>query len=260
VLAVVPVMLQRMLQEMDSGAAESMRASLRVVAVSGSALPVAVGTAFMDVVGDVIYNLYGSTEVAYASIADPADLRAAPGTVGRPLRGATVRILGPDGAEMPDGTVGRIFVGNAMGFAGYTGGGDKERVGGLVSTGDVGRFDRAGRLFVEGRDDEMVVSGGENVFPQEVTELLLAHPEVADACVVGVPDEEFGARLVAHLVAADAGLTADAVREYVRTRLARFKVPRDVVFHGALPRNETGKVLARVLREQSGTPRTSAGD
>jgi fatty-acyl-CoA synthase len=220
--------------------------------VSGSALPVEVARRFTEEFGDVIYNMYGSTEVAYATVATPEDLRAAPGTVGRPLRGAVVRLVDENGNAVGPGDVGRIFVGNPMTFQGYTSGGDKDRVDGLVATGDVGRFDDDGRLTVEGRDDDMIVSGGENVFPGQVEELLLARAEVADVAVVGVPDEKFGARLVAHVVAASGqDVDVDELRGHVRERLGRIYVPREVVLHDELPRNATGKVVKRELRQPS---------
>ena len=202
----------------------------------------------MDVFGDVLYNLYGSTEVAWATIATPADLRAAPGTAGSPPAGTIVRLLDSDGREVPRGETGRIFVGNEMMFDGYTGGGGKEIVDGLMSTGDVGRLDSEGRLFVEGRDDEMIVSGGENVFPREVEDLLSEHEEIEEVAVVGVSDEQFGQRLRAFVVLrAGASLDEQAVQEHVKSNLARFKVPRDVLFMDELPRNATGKILKREL-------------
>jgi len=250
VLAAVPVMLQRILELPPERRAALGRPPLRVVAVSGSALPGGLATRFMDEYGEVLYNLYGSTEVAWASIATPEDLRAAPGTAGRPPRGTVVRILDERNRAVPAGRSGRIFVGNSMVFEGYTGGGDKHSVDGLVSSGDVGRFDAAGRLFVEGRDDDMIVSGGENVFPAVVEDLLAAHPAVAEAAVAGVEDAEFGQRLAAYVVTRpDTRLDAEQVRQHVRANLARYKVPRDVVFVAALPRNATGKVLRRALPE-----------
>jgi acyl-CoA synthetase (AMP-forming)/AMP-acid ligase II len=249
-LVAVPVMIQRMLAVPDEERRRHDTSSLRVVALSGSQLTGALATRFMDAFGDVIYNLYGSTEVAWATIATPQDLRAAPGTAGRPPVGTTVRILDENGREVPTGQVGRIFVGNDMLFEGYTGGQHKEVVDGLMSSGDVGRFDGDGRLFIEGRDDEMIVSGGENVFPAEVEEVLVAHPAVADVAVVGVDDDEFGQRLKAFVVRRPgAELDGDAVREHVRGNLARYKVPRDVDFVDELPRNATGKVLKRDLRD-----------
>ncbi|HVF04815.1 MAG TPA: AMP-binding protein [Frankiaceae bacterium] len=243
-LVAVPVMLRRLLA-VDAAYDTS---SLRVVPVSGSALPPDVATRFLDRFGDVLYDLYGSTEVAWAAIAGPDDMRDAPGSVGRPPYGTTVALLDEDGAPVPPGEVGRIFVGNGMTFNGYTSGGGKEVRDGLVSTGDLGRFDAEGRLYVVGREDDMVVSGGENVFPRPVEDVLSKLPGVADVAVVGVPDEEFGQRLKAVVVTEPgAALTADDVRDAVRRELARHYVPRDVEFTDALPRTETGKVLKRSL-------------
>jgi fatty-acyl-CoA synthase len=202
----------------------------------------------MDAFGDKLYNLYGSTEVAWATIAGPQDLRAAPGTAGRPPRGTVVKILGDRARELPAGQHGRIFVGNEMLFEGYTGGDDKVRIGSLMATGDVGHFDDAGRLFVDGRDDDMIVSGGENVFPSEVEDLLAGVPGVSEVAVVGVPDEEFGQRMRAFVVLEPgAELTEPELKDHVRTNLARYKVPREVVFTDELPRTETGKILKRGL-------------
>ncbi len=251
-LAVVPVMLQRMLELGPETIAKYDVSSLRVIALSGSALPGELATRAMDAFGDVLYNLYGSTEVAWATIATPQDLRAAPGTAGRPPMGTVVKLLDSEGREAAPGEGGRIFVANEMVFEGYTGGGNKEIVGGLMSTGDVGRFDAGGRLFVDGRDDEMIVSGGENVFPREVEDLLADHPEIEEAAVVGVDDEEFGQRLKAFVVLREDGeLDEETVKEYIKQNLARYKVPRDVVFLEQLPRNATGKVLKRELQTQS---------
>ncbi len=247
-LAVVPVMLQRILELGPETIAKYDLSSLRVIALSGSALPGELATKAMDALGDVLYNLYGSTEVAWATIATPEDLRAAPGTAGRPPMGTIVKLLDSEGREAAPGEGGRIFVANEMVFEGYTGGGGKEIVDGLMSTGDVGRFDAGGRLFVDGRDDEMIVSGGENVFPREVEDLLADHPEIEEAAVVGVDDEQFGQRLKAFVVLREgAQLDEEAVKSYVKANLARYKVPREVVFLEELPRNATGKVLKREL-------------
>jgi fatty-acyl-CoA synthase len=252
-LAVVPVMLQRILELGEETIARYDLGSLKVIALSGSALPGDLAIRAMDTFGDVLYNLYGSTEVAWATIATPEDLRAAPGTAGRPPLGTIVKLLDAEGHEVRPGEPGRIFVANEMVFEGYTGGGGKEIVDGLMSTGDVGRFDAAGRLFVEGRDDEMIVSGGENVFPREVEDLLAEHGAVKEVAVIGVEDEQFGQRLKAFVVAANgAKLSGAAVQKYVRENLARYKVPRDVVFLPELPRNATGKVLKRELKQHAG--------
>jgi fatty-acyl-CoA synthase len=247
-LVAVPAMLQRILTVPEPVRDRYDTTSLRYVAVSGSALPGRLAPDFMDAFGDVLFNLYGSTEVAYVTLAGPADLRASPGTAGRPLRGTTVEIRDRTDAPVPTGERGRIFVSNPMLFSGYTDGGSKLVSRGLMSTGDVGHIDDAHRLIVEGREDDMIVSGGENVFPGEVEHVLLEHAGVVDAAVVGVPDPDFGQRLVAFVVPAPgASPTADDLRAHVRDHLARFKVPRDVVVVDELPRNPTGKVVRRLL-------------
>jgi acyl-CoA synthetase (AMP-forming)/AMP-acid ligase II len=247
-LVLVPVMLQRIMELGAPALARYDTRALKVIALSGSVLPGELATRAMDAFGDVLYNLYGSTEVAWATIATPADLRAAPGTAGRPPMGTVVRLLDERGREVDQGEAGRIFVANEMLFEGYTGGGGKEMIDGLMSTGDVGRFDAAGRLFVEGRDDEMIVSGGENVFPREVEDLLCEHEQIEEAAAVGVEDVEFGQRLAAYVVIRDGvTLTEESIKQYVRQNLARYKVPRDVVFLAALPRTASGKVLKRQL-------------
>ena len=184
-LVVVPVMLQRILDCGPKVVRKYDAGSLRVIAASGSALPGELATRVMDTFGDVLYNLYGSTEVAWATVATPADLRAAPGTAGRPPRGTVVRLYDAAGEEVGPGETGRIFVGNELVFDGYTGGGSKDVIDGLVSSGDVGHFDEDGRLFVDGRDDEMIVSGGENVFPREVEDTICALDGVADVAAIG---------------------------------------------------------------------------
>ena len=247
-LVVVPVMLSRILELPAETIDRYDTRSLQIIGASGSALPGPLATEVMDRFGDVLYNLYGSTEVAWATIAQPADLRAAPGTAGRPPFGTAVKLLDDDGREVPDGTTGRIFVGNELVFDGYTGGGNKAVINGLMSTGDVGHFDDGGRLFIDGRDDEMIVSGGENVFPREVEDLLSHHEAVEEAAVVGVDDEKFGQRLKAFVVLGSPGAASeDELKAYIKDNLASYKVPRDVVFLDELPRNATGKVLKREL-------------
>ncbi|MET8120949.1 AMP-binding protein [Micromonospora sp. NPDC005189] len=248
-LFAVPVMVQRLLEVPPPDP----RPPLKVVAVSGSALPGGLAPKFMDVYGDVLFNLYGSTEVSWASIAGPQELRQAPTTAGRPPHGTRLQMLDDDGQPVPDGRVGRIFVGNEMLFEGYTSGSSRESRDGLLDTGDLGRLNADGLLFVDGRADDMIVSGGENVFPSEVEDLVAQLPQVREAAVIGVPDPEYGQRLAAFL-ALHPGETLDpeAVREYVRHYLARFSVPRDVIFVKYLPRNATGKVLTRELRRYFG--------
>ncbi|HEX8066770.1 MAG TPA: AMP-binding protein [Thermoleophilaceae bacterium] len=246
----VPVMVQRIMELPEEVRTRYDTSSLRTVPLSGSALPGELAIKFMDEFGDVVYNLYGSTEVAWATIATPQDLRAAPGTSGRPPIGTVLRIYDKEGRELPQGEEGRIFVGNEMLFEGYTGGGSKDVIDGLMSTGDVGYFDEEGRLFVSGRDDEMIVSGGENVFPREVEDVISRMDGVKEVAIIGVDDEKFGQRLKAFVVKGRGGPSEDAVKQHVKSSLARYKVPRDVEFIDELPRNATGKVLKKELKER----------
>ena len=249
VLAAVPVMIQRILTLPEETLAKHRLPSLKITSLSGSALPGELAIAWMDRFGDNVYNLYGSTEVAYATVATPEDLRAAPGTAGKPPRGTKICLFDENGKEVPQGEVGRIFVGNEMAMEGYTGGGGKEMIDGLYSSGDVGHIDSEGRLFIDGRDDEMIVSGGENVFPREVEDLLSDHEAVEEVAVIGVEDDEFGQRLKAFVVVRS-GIEASAVdlTAHVKANLASYKSPREIEFLDELPRNATGKVLKKDLR------------
>ena len=250
-LVVVPVMLQRIVELGPEVIGRYDLSSLRVIAVSGSALPGDLAGRAMDLFGDVVYNMYGSTEVAFATIATPRDLREAPGTAGKPTRWTKLKILDEDGRDVADGEVGRIFVGSDLAFEGYTGGGNKERIDGLLSSGDVGHLDEQGRLFIDGRDDDMIISGGENVFPREIEDLLADHEAIEEASVIGVDDERWGHALKAFVVLRDgAQLDAQGTKDYVKAHLAGYKVPREIVFLDALPRNATGKVLKRELRSE----------
>jgi fatty-acyl-CoA synthase len=243
-LVVVPVMLERLLQADPSAYDLS---SLRVIASSGSALPGEVAARTLAAFGPVLYNLYGSTEVAYAAVATPEDLAADPRTAGKAPHGVTLRVVDDAGNDVPPGESGRIFAGSGLSFEGYTDGSDKDRLDGLIATGDLGTLDEDGRLTVLGRDDDMVVIGGENVFVGQVEDVLRAHPAVADAAVVGVDDSSYGTKLVAHVVLSGSAETKE-LQDWVRSKLARFAVPREVQVHDVLPRNTTGKVLKRELQ------------
>ncbi|MBJ7459160.1 MAG: AMP-binding protein, partial [Thermoleophilaceae bacterium] len=208
---------------------------------------------FMDEFGDVLYNLYGSTEVAWATIAKPEDMRAAPGTAGKAPTGTTLRILDEEGNDVPPGATGQIFVQHDMIFEGYTGGEQANRLGHLAGTGDLGHIDDEMRLFIDGRIDEMIISGGENVYPIEVEDIIAIHQSVYETAVIGVDDEQFGARLIAFVVTNNgADVDETEIKDHVKTHLANFKVPREVFFLDELPRNATGKILKRDLQEHSG--------
>jgi len=249
-MVVVPVMLSRVLDALEKMETKPDLSSLQIVFISGSQLGAELATRALKDIGPVIYNMYGSTEIAFATIARPEDLELNASTVGPVVKGVKVKLLDDNGNEVRQGEVGRIFVGNAFPFEGYTGGGHKQIIDGLMSSGDVGYFDEHDLLYVSGRDDEMIVSGGENVFPAEVEDLISGHPEVIEATAIGVEDKDWGHRLRAFVVKKqDASVDEDAIKVYVRDHLARYKVPREVVFLEELPRNPTGKILKRELRE-----------
>jgi len=247
-LVVVPLMMQRMVDADPDVIARTDVSSLRITASSGSALAGELANHYMDLFTDSVYNFYGATETGWVTIAGPTDLREAPGTAGTAPWRTTVKILDPDGRELPTGETGVIHVGNDMPFGGYTDGNTKSFADGLMSTGDLGHFDENGRLFVSGRDDDMVVSGGENVFPRELEDALIDHPDVSDVVVTGIADEKFGQVLAAYVVIRPgATLTEDELTAYARSRVARFAVPARTMFLDELPRNPTGKVMKRDL-------------
>ncbi|KUH86579.1 MULTISPECIES: acyl-CoA synthetase [unclassified Mycobacterium] len=254
-LVAVPTMLHRMVELAPDVIARYDTSSLKVILIAGSALSPDLSARIQDTFGDVLYNMYGSTECAIATVATPDELRAAPGTAGRaPVTCEVVLYDEHDQRVAGANRRGRIFIRNGAPFAGYTDGRNKQILDGYMSSGDMGHFDANGLLFVDGRDDDMIVSGGENVFPQEVENLLEERPDVAEVAVVGVDDVEFGKRLRAFIVS-EPGAARDAaeIKQYVKDNLARHKVPRDVVFVDELPRNATGKLLRRVLVEMDVT-------
>lgn len=243
-LVAVPTMLQRILAVPDLAARAS---SLRIVLSGAAALSSVIATDLMDQLGDVLFDGYGSSEVGIVTLASPADLHEAPGTLGRPTLGTSIRILDEDGMPLPVGMIGEIFINSPMTFEGYSGGEHKDVRDNYVATGDLGHLDAKGRLFIDGRADDMIVSGGENVFPQPVENALLSHPDVIDAAVIGVPDPQFGKRLRAFVVADSQHYDEQAVREHLRTRLTRYEQPRDIVVLDEIPRNATGKILRKQL-------------
>jgi acyl-CoA synthetase (AMP-forming)/AMP-acid ligase II len=249
-MAVVPTMLKRIMDLAPEVRSRYDTSSLRVVVCSGSALDSGLALGFMDQFGPVLYNLYGSTEVSWATIADPRDLREAPGTVGRTPPHTRLEILDDDGRPVPTGETGHIYVGHEMLFEGYTDPSkNREVVQGMMTPGDLGHVDHEGRLFVDSRVDDMIISGGENVYPGPVEEVLRSHPDIDDAVVMGVDDERFGQRLVAYVTPRPgSALTSDDVIGFGKENLARFKVPREVHLLDELPRNALGKVLRRELR------------
>lgn len=248
-LCVVPVMFDRIMELPENVLNRYDGRTLRFAAASGSRMRPDVVIAFMDRFGDIIYNNYNATEAGMIATATPADLRAAPDTAGKPAEGTEIRILDSEFRQVPTGEVGTIYVRNSTQFDGYTSGTTKDFHEGFMSSGDVGYLDEAGRLFVVGRDDEMIVSGGENVYPIEVEKVLAGHPDVAEPAVIGVDDAQYGQRLVAFVVLSGA-VTPDELKAYVRENLANYKVPREITVLDELPRNSTGKIDRRQLQEK----------
>lgn len=250
-LCVVPVMFDRIMDLPDEVLDKYSGRSLRFAAASGSRMRPDVVIKFMDRFGDVIYNNYNATEAGMIATATPRDLRAAPDTAGRPAEGTEIKILDSEFNEVPTGQTGGIYVRNSTQFDGYTSGTTKEFHKGFMSSGDLGYLDDAGRLFVVGRDDEMIVSGGENVYPIEVEKTLTAHPDVAEAHVLGVDDEKFGQRLAAFVVLnPGAAATPEALKQHVRDNLANYKVPREITVLDELPRSITGKISRKELKDR----------
>jgi len=248
-LSVVPVMLDRIMELPDEVRNRFSGRSLRFVTAAGSRMRPDVAIRFMDQFGDVVYNNYNATEVGVIALAGPEDLRAAPETAGKPMPGTEIRILDETRCEVPRGEIGAIFARTTTQFEAYTSGQTKDVEDGFMATGDIGYLDDTGRLFVVGRDDEMIVSGGENMYPIEVERALDGHPAVEDVTVLGVDDEQFGQRLAAFVVLKPgASATADILKQHVREQLANYKVPREVVFLDELPRNAVGKILRKELK------------
>lgn len=247
-LSVVPVMFDRIMELADEVRNRYSCRSLRFAVASGSRMRPDIVTAFMDQFGDVIYNNYNATEVGMIATATPEDLRAAPDTAGKPAEGTEIHILDKDFRELPTGEVGQIYVRNDTQFDGYTSGVTKDFHDGFMASGDMGYLDDAGQLYVVGRDDEMIVSGGENVYPIEVEKTLAAHPDVTEASVIGVSDKEYGQRLAAFVVLVPgATSTPDTLKQHVREHLANYKVPREITVLEELPRNITGKIVRSEL-------------
>jgi acyl-CoA synthetase (AMP-forming)/AMP-acid ligase II len=244
----VPVVLARILDLPEQVRARNPLPYLQTVISSGDRLDPSLGQRFMDTYGDILYNGYGSTEVGIGALATPADLREAPETVGRPVVGCPVRIFNKNDKPVGPRVTGRIFVGGELTSEGYTDGAAKAVIDGMTSTGDMGYLDNAGRLFIVGREDDMIISGGENVYPRAVENALAQHPAIADSVVIGVPDERFGQRLAAFVVAQSGGEIDEAeLREYLKGRVSRFEQPRDINVVDSIPRNPAGKVLRKEL-------------
>jgi fatty-acyl-CoA synthase len=250
--AVVPTMLHRVLALPREVRDRYRTSTLRLIFTGGAPLPGPLGTEVMDHFGDVLYNFYGATETGLVTLASPKDLREVPGSIGKAVPGNDIRLWDDDGKDVKEGGVGELWVKNKLLVEGYhkdPGATRDSMKDGYFSVGDLARRDAKGRYFIEGRKRDMIISAGVNVYPAEVEGVLEEHPDIAEVAVVGIRDAEWGERVRAVLVVKP-GVTFDeeAMKAWVRDRLAGPKRPRDYIVMDVLPRNPTGKVLKRELR------------
>jgi fatty-acyl-CoA synthase len=250
--AMVPTMIHRVIELGSDSLARSDTSSLRAIFSGGAPLPGQLAIEAMDALGDKIYNFHGATETSLVTLATPADLRAAPGTIGRAVPGNEIRLVDDHGRDVRVGEVGELYARNMMLVDGYHADADatkRSMLDGFFSVGDLARRDHEGRYHIEGRKRDMIISGGVNVYPAEVEAAIEAHPAVAEVAVVGVPDREWGERVRAFVVRrAGRDVADEELKAHCRARLAGPKVPRDFVFLESLPRNPTGKILKRELK------------
>lgn len=265
----VPVMLRRICALPAEERSRFDLDRIRWILCSGAALPQHLERKSREVFGPVVRNMYGSTEAGWVSVATPRDSQTHPGTVGKPIPGVHVEIVDPaDGNVLPPGEVGEIVIRSRAVFAGYTQGqeaadqeaDDRWRTE-ICRIGDLGWLDDDGYLFVADRVDDMVVTGGENVYPAEVERVLDDVAGIAESAVVGVDDEEYGKILVAFVVAGpNVSLESSAIKAACRERIANYKVPKHVWVIDALPYTATGKVLRRELRNEATARLETASD
>ena len=251
---VVPTMLVRIGALPDEVIRRYDTSSLRWVMSAAAPLATETARRFMEQFGPVLWNFYGSTETGMVTLAGPGDHLTHPGTVGRLMRGNEVRLYGDDGRPVGPGQIGELYAKNSMLIAGYHRNADatqRSQRDGFFSVGDLARVDGDGFYYMESRKHDMVISGGVNIYPREIEDHLLTHPAILDVAVVGVPDREWGEALRAFVVLREGHtLTAAEVGDHCRAHLADYKRPRQVVFLDELPRNPTGKVLKRELRDR----------
>jgi long-chain acyl-CoA synthetase len=254
VAQMVPTMFVRLLALPEHVRSSYDLSSLRWIVHAAAPCPPDVKRAMIEWLGPIVAEYYGSTETGPVVFCTSEEWLAHPGTVGRAIERAVVKVVGPDGSELPAGESGEVYMWLDV-WPDFTYAGDEERRraverDGLVSCGDIGYLDAEGYLYLNDRRSDMVISGGVNIYPAEIEACLLSLPGVRDCAVFGIPDAEFGEALAAH-VELDEGvrLTAEEVCEHVRSRLAGYKTPRLVEFSDSLPREDSGKIFKRRLRE-----------
>ena len=250
----VPTVLHRILRLPDEVLTSYDVSSMRALVHAGAPCPASVKRMAIEYFGPVVNEFYGTTEGS-ATAATASEWLTKPGTVGYPLPGIEVRVLGDEGESLPPGEVGDIYFTPPGPFE-YWHDPDKTRAAmhdGFFSAGDMGYLDEDGWLFMSDRRSDMILSGGVNIYPAEIEAALISHPDVADVAVIGVPDEEWGGRVVAVVQPADAiqpgpGLT-ERLRVHCGEQIARYKMPRAFDYVEELPRNAAGKLQRAKVRE-----------
>ena len=249
----VPTMIVRITNLPKEALTKYDTSSLRWVMSAAAPLSTDAARRFMEQFGPKLWNFYGATETGLVTMAGPNDHVSRPGTIGKALRGNQIRLLDDAGAEVRPGEIGELYARNSTLMSGYHKNDEATKSSqrdGFYSVGDMGRQDRDGFYYLESRKHDMVISGGVNIYPREIEDHLHTHPAILDAAVIGLPDPEWGETLAAFIVVRNGEqITANEVIEYCRTHLADFKRPRKVTFLPELPRNPTGKVLKRELRD-----------
>jgi long-chain acyl-CoA synthetase len=251
---IVPTMFVRLLRLPDAVRRRYDVSSLRYVVHGAAPCPPEVRRAMIDWWGPVITEYYGSTETMIPVIASSADALKKPGSVGRPLPDSRIKILDPEGRELPPGEVGEVYV-HVAGVSDFTyhNQPDKRREvghGEFVTVGDAGYLDAEGYLYLTDRKRDMVISGGVNIYPAEIEMVLIAMPGVKDCAVFGLPDPEFGESLCACIEPDGAPPASEAVRAFLAQRLAKFKIPPRIEYVDTMPREDSGKIFKRKLRER----------
>lgn len=258
----VPIMFNRLLKLPDDVKRKYDLSSLEMVVHAAAPCPVPVKRAMIEWWGPVIFEYYGSTETGGVVFCDSKEWLAHPGTVGKPMPGADVRVIDAEGRSVPTGETGEV-VAKYSGIADFTYHRDHaKRVAsekaGLIAPGDIGYFDKDGYLYLCDRAKDMIISGGANIYPAEIESVLCRMPGVADCAVFGIPDDEYGEAVHAAIQPQPgASLNEADVKTFLRGHLSGFKVPKTVTFQGDLPREDSGKIFKRKLREPFWANRSS---